>query len=644
MTQPLTTIDQSDNSRGSRERRHPSIAEKIQAMGENRIGALLLLIATVVAILWANLSHETYDALWETQLTVGVGDITLDFTLHALVNDALMAIFFFTVGLEVRREFAIGELTSWSRALVPVVAAIAGLVVPAIIFLLIANGTGQEHAWGVVISTDTAFLVGALAIIGPRASGRLRVFLLALAVVDDIGALSIIALFYTESFTPLPLIIAAVGLVGVYFTRYVPRGRGPIYATLSIIVWLAFLASGVHPTLAGVAIALLVPVYRPNRRDVEHALELARTFRQSPNSEYARQAANSLRESISINERLQSAYAPYVAYVILPLFALANAGVVVSPDILGAAMTSPLTWAIVAGLVIGKFVGVLGSVAVLRMLRIGDLGPGLTLDRLAGGAALCGIGFTISLFIIELAIDDDLAQNEARVGVLVGSVIAFILATILFRVSDARHPEEEAGMTLARPVDPKRDHVWGPVDAPLTIVEYGDYQCPFCSKASGAIEEVVRELNGRLRYVWRHAPLERVHPNAVADAEAVEAAALQGKRTEFAKSLFADQDHQMPSDILRRAEELGLDVDKFERDLRSPEVTARVRDDMLDAEAMDITSVPTFFINGKRHTGPYDAQSLIRALLATAPDQDEARAAQPEQTAAGERQEAAEEH
>ena len=625
MTQQLTTIDPSRNSQDSRERRHPSIAEKIQAMGENRIGALLLLIATVVAILWANLSHETYDALWETQLTVGVGDITLDFTLHALVNDALMAIFFFTVGLEVRREFAIGELTSWSRALVPVVAAIAGLVVPAVIFLLIANGTGQEHAWGVVISTDTAFLVGALAIIGPRASGRLRVFLLALAVVDDIGALSIIALFYTESFTPLPLIVAALGLVGVYFTRYVPRGRGPIYATLSIIVWLAFLASGVHPTLAGVAIALLVPVYRPNRRDVEHALELARTFRQSPNSEYARQAANSLRESISINERLQSAYAPYVAYVILPLFALANAGVVVSPDILAAAMTSPLTWAIVAGLVVGKFLGVYGSVALLRVFRIGDLGPGLTLDRLAGGAALCGIGFTISLFIVDLAIDDDLARNEARVGVLLASVIAFILAAIIFRVSDVRHAEE-AGMTLARPVDPKRDHVWGPVDAPLTIVEYGDYQCPFCSKASGAIEEVVRELNGRLRYVWRHAPLERVHPNAVADAEAVEAAALQGKRTEFAKSLFADQDHQMPSDILRRAEELGLDVDKFERDLRSPEVIARVRDDMLDAEAMDITSVPTFFINGQRHTGPYDAQSLVRALLATAPDE----AAEPE--------------
>ncbi len=339
-----------------------------------------------------------------------------------------MAIFFFTVGLEVRREFAIGELTSWSRALVPVMAAIAGLVVPAALFLLIARGTGQEHAWGVVISTDTAFLVGALALVGPRVSGRLRVFLLALAVVDDIGALSIIALFYTADFNPMPLIVAAVGLTAIYFTRYLRRGRGPVYGALAIIVWLAFLASGVHPTLAGVAIALLVPVYRPNRRDVEQALELARTFRQSPNSEYARLAANSLRESISINERLTSAYAPYVAYVILPIFALANAGVQLSPEILLGAVRSPLTWAIVVGLVVGKFVGVFGSALLLKVFRFGEFGPGLTLDRIAGGAALCGIGFTISLFIIDLAISDPAAANEARVGVLAASVLAFVLA------------------------------------------------------------------------------------------------------------------------------------------------------------------------------------------------------------------------
>lgn len=583
-------------------------------MGLNRSGALLLLIATVAAIVWANLAGGSYEAFWDTHLTVGVGDLQLDFTLHALVNDALMAVFFFTVGLEVRREFAIGELTSWSRAMVPVIAAIAGLVVPALVFVMVAMGSGYENAWGVVISTDTAFLVGALAIVGPRAPGRLRVFLLALAVVDDIGALSIIALVYTENFTPMPLLIAAAGLVGVYFTRYLPSGRGPVYATLAIIVWLAFLASGVHPTLAGVAIALLVPVYRPDRRDVEHALDLARTFRQSPNSEYARAAANSLRESISINERLQSAYAPYVAFVILPLFALANAGVVLSPEILGGAVVSSLTWGIVAGLVIGKLVGVLGSTAVLKLLRLGDFGPGLTLDRLSGGAALCGIGFTISLFIVDLAIVDEDAQNEARVGVLAASVLAFVIATVLFRISDSLRPREDSGLTLARPVDPRRDHVFGSPDAPYTIVEYGDFQCGFCLKASGSIQEVHDVLGDRLRYVWRHAPLTNVHPNALAGAEASEAAALQGKFFEFERGLFADQENQRPSDIVRLARDLGLDVDRFENDLTSAEVTGRVQSDMLDAEAMGITSVPTLFVNGRRHIGPYDAQSLIRAL------------------------------
>jgi Na+/H+ antiporter NhaA len=608
-----------DPEQVERSRSRKSIAEKIRAMGQARIGAMLLLGATIAAIVWANVSAQTYAALWETHLSVAVGDLHVDFTLHSMVNDALMAVFFFTVGLEVRREFAIGELTSWSRAVVPVVAAIAGLALPAVLFLLVANGSGHEYAWGTVISTDTAFLVGALALVGPRVPGRLRVFLLALAVVDDIGALSIIALVYTQDFTPLPLIIAAAGLVGVYFTRYLPSGRGPVYATLAIIVWLAFAASGVHPTLAGVAIALLVPVYRPDRRDVEHALELARTFRQSPNTEYARAAANSLRESISINERLQSAYAPYVAYVILPVFALANAGVQLSPDILAAAVRSPLTWAIVVGLVVGKLVGVFGSTAIMKVVHVGDFGPGLTLDRLAGGAALCGIGFTISLFIVDLAIDDSAAQNEARVGVLAASVIAFVLATVIFRMSDAMRPNVDTGQTLVRPIDPKRDHMFGDIDAPYSIVEYGDFQCGFCLKASGSIAEVRNQLGDRLLYVWRHAPLTQFHPNALADAEASEAAGMQGRFWEFERGLFADQENQRPSDIIRLARDLGLDVDRFERDLTSPEVTGRVQNDMLDAEAMNITSVPTLFVNGRRHTGPYDAQSLIRALEASAP-------------------------
>jgi Na+/H+ antiporter NhaA len=615
----LTIIEQSPDPEmvDAQTRTRRSVAERIRAAGQSRVSALLLLLATAAAITWANVATASYEGFWETHLIVGVEDLQLEFTLHALVNDALMAIFFFTVGLEVRREFAIGELTSWSRAMVPVVAAVAGLIVPALLFVLIAAGSGHEQAWGVVISTDTAFLIGALALVGPRVPGRLRVFLLALAVVDDIGALSIIALVYTENFNPLPLVVAAIGLAGVYFTRYLRGGRGPVYATLAIIVWLAFLASGVHPTLAGVAIALLVPVYRPERRDVEHALDLARTFRQSPNTEYAKAAANSLRESISINERLQSAYAPYVAYVILPLFALANAGVLISPEILADAARSPLTWAIVIGLVLGKLLGIFGSSAALRLLRLGEFGPGLTLDRIAGGAALSGIGFTISLFIVELAIDDPAAQNQARVGVLAASVIAFLVATVIFRISDAAHPDLDTGQTLLRPVDPKRDHIFGGPDAPYTIVEYGDFQCGFCLKASGSIQEVHSELGDRLRYVWRHAPLTHYHPNALAGAEASEAAALQGKFFEFERGLFADQQNQRPSDIVRLASDLGLDVEKFEADLTSPGVTGRVRDDMLDAEAMGITAVPTLFINGRRHIGPYDAQSLIRALERT---------------------------
>lgn len=619
MSLPITQRSPEPPATHIHARKHPSIADKLRSLGEVRIGALLLLLATIVAVVWANLPGSMYHAFWETHLVIGVEDLQFEFSLHAAVNDALMAIFFFSVGLEVRREFAIGELTRWSRAVVPVAAAIAGLAIPALIFVMFNLNSGQLHAWGVVISTDTAFLVGALALIGPRAPGRLRLFLLTLAVVDDIGALSIIALVYTENFSPMPLIVAALGLAGIYFTRYLQRGRGPIYVTLAIIVWLAFLASGVHPTLAGVAIALLVPVYRPDRRDVEQALDLAHMFRQSPNSEYARLAANSLRESISINERLQSAYAPYIAFVILPLFALANAGVLISPEILAAALQSPITWGIVVGLVVGKLVGVYGASAIIKLFKLGEFGPGLSLGRIAGGAALCGIGFTISLFIVDLAIDDPDAQNEARVGVLAASVIAFALGAIIFRIVDGSRSDEEVGSVLLRPVDPQRDHIGGPVDAPLTLVEYGDFQCPFCSKASGAIYEVRELLGDRFRYVWRHAPLVEQHPNAMAGAEAAEAAGMQGKFFEFSKSLFDDQDNQMPKDMLKRAADLGLDVERFAKDLRSPEVTQQVSDDVLDAEAMDITSVPTFFVNGRRHVGPYDAQSLVRALEASAP-------------------------
>ena len=591
---------------------------RLGAMGQEKRAASLLLLFTLLALLWANSPLAfTYSDFWETTVELRVGSWDLELTLQEVVNDLLMAVFFFTVGLEVRREFALGELTNRSRAVVPVAGAAAGIALPALIFLLIAGGTEYAHAWGVVISTDTAFLLGALAIVGPRFPGRLRIFLLTLAVVDDVAALSIIALVYTDQLQLLPLFAGFAGLAAVAASRYLPRGRGAAYAVLAAATWLAFYYAGVHPTLAGVAVALFVPVFAPRRHEVERALELAQTFRQSPNSEYARAAAGSLRESISINERLQSALAPWVSYLILPLFALANAGVQLDGATLAAAARSPLTWGVAGGLALGKFTGIFGISALLRRLGAGEFGPGLTLGRIAGGAALSGIGFTISLFIISLAIDDPAAQNEARVGVLSGSLLAFGLGTVMFKVLEARAPLEPVGKHLARPVDHTRDHVFGNPDAPLTLVEYGDFECPFCSKATGVIEEVRAHFGGELRWVWRHLPLTRVHPHAMLAAEAAEAASQQGHFRPYASALFEDQDHLGPQDLLGLAERLGLDLDRFESDLRSANVFNRVQDDALDAEAMDLQSTPTFFVNGVRHRGPYDAAALIRSLETT---------------------------
>ncbi|HEX6366738.1 MAG TPA: Na+/H+ antiporter NhaA [Agromyces sp.] len=591
-------------------RRH---ARKLNA--GDRKAAFLLLLFTIIAIAWANSPWgATYDAFWETEIQLSIGPIDAHLTLHELVNDGLMAFFFFLVGLEVKREFTIGELTDRSRAAVPVIAAVAGLVVPAIIFVMFNIGTGEAHAWGVVISTDTAFLLGALAIIGPKFPARLRTFLLTLAVVDDVGALAAIAVFYNEGIELLPLLIVGVLLAALALVRFLPAGRGPAYAVLGFGLWLSLLAAGVHPTLAGVAVALLIPVYSPRRMDVERVAELARAFRESPNSVYAREATRSLRNSISINERLQTEWSPYISFVVLPLFALANAGVRLDPTTLAQAAVSPLTWGVVAGLVIGKFVGIAGATALVQRFGLGRLAPGLGMPRIAGGAALSGIGFTISLFIIELAIEDGEAQDLARVGVLAASVIAFLLGWAVFTIADRVRPPELIGAKLVRPVDVERDHFRGRPDAPLTIVEYGDFECPFCSRATGSIDLVFEHFGDDVRWVFRHLPLEMVHPHAMEAAQAAEAAALQGRFLDVALTLFANQDRLATDDLFGYCRDLGLDMDRFASDLRSPRVIRRVEDDVLDAELMDLHSTPTFFIGDRRHKGPWDSVTLIRAL------------------------------
>ncbi|WP_460356124.1 Na+/H+ antiporter NhaA [Mycobacterium sp. ZZG] len=579
--------------------------------------AALMLTFTVLAILWANSPWaDSYRALLDTEIGLGFGDHHVEMSVKHIVNDALMTFFFFIVGLEVTREFTIGELTDRSRAAVPVIAAAAGLILPAVVFLAFNPSGENAHAWGVVISTDTAFLVGALAIIKPMFPARVRLFLLTLAVVDDVGALIVIAVFYSDSIQVRPLLVALGLLVALAAVRYLPAARGPAYAVLGVALWVALFLAGIHPTLAGVAVAVLIPVFTPERRPVERAVEQIRAFRQSPNSQYARAASRSLRDSISINERMQTAVGPAVSFVILPLFALVNAGVVLNRESLTTALRSPLTWGIVAGLVLGKFVGITGATWLVRRTGLGVLAPGLTLRRIAGGAALSGIGFTISLFIVDIAIADPGRQDQARIGVLAASVIAFVFGWAIFRITDALSPPEPVGLKLLRPVDPERDHVRGRPDAPLTLVEYGDFECPFCSRATGMIDEVRAHFGDDLLYVWRHFPLERAHPRAFDAARASEAAALQGRFWEMARELFAHQDDLEWSDMYRYAVAAGCDIEQFDQDVRvhSSKVLHRVEDDAEDADEMDLSATPTFFVNGLRHKGPWDAASLIRAL------------------------------
>ena len=589
---------------------------KATKTSENTAAALLLTF-TVIAILWANSPWaESYSTLLDTHVGFTFGEHHFELTVKHLINDGMMTFFFFIVGLEVTREFTIGELTDRSRAAVPVVAALAGLAVPAVIFLLF-NPSGQDaQAWGVVISTDTAFLIGALAIIKPKFPGRLRLFLLTLAVVDDVGALCVIALFYSENIRIIPLTVSVLLIVAIALVRFLPAARGPAYAVLGFSLWIALFMSGLHPTLAGVAIALLIPVFAPARQQVEEAVEVIRAFRQSPNSDYARAATRRLRESISINERLQTEVGPYVSFVALPLFALVNAGVRLDADSVTTALRSPLTWGIVAGLVIGKFVGITGATWFMQRTGLGQLAPGLTLRRITGGAALSGIGFTISLFIVDIAISEPERQDQARIGVLAASAIAFLLGWAIFRITDWVSPPEPVGLKLIRPIDPGRDHIRGDPMAPLTLVEYGDYECPFCSRATGGIDEVLGRFGADLLYVWRHLPLVRSHPRAFDAARAAEAAGLQGKYFEMGRMLFAHQDDLEWSDIYRYANAIGLDIEKFDQDVRvhPSKVLHRVQDDAQDAELMDLNSTPTFFVNGKRHKGPWDSASLIRAL------------------------------
>jgi Na+/H+ antiporter NhaA len=580
----------------------------------------LLVVCALVALLWANSPWSgSYEALWDTRLEVSLGTGEIDMSLHHWVNDALMVVFFFVIGLEVRRELAVGELTDRRRVVIPIVAGIGGMVVPAALYLLLNPSGEAARGWGVVIGTDTAFLLGVLALVGPSVSTQLRIFLLTLTVIDDIVAVSVIGLVYSGDLQPIPLAVAAMLVVVLAALGYAGVWRASPYVVVVVALWLATLESGVHASIAGMLAGLLVPASNPSRGLVESAALEFRAFRQSPMPGVQRSARQSLNRAISVNERLQEVLHGWTSYLVVPVFALANAGVDLRNGVLGDALASPVTWGVVVGLVVGKAVGIsLGAWGTTR-LGLGQLPQGVGSGHIVAGGALSGIGFTVSLLIVALAFDDETIQDEATVGVLLAAVVAAALGWLVFAGAARFLGQTDAALprVLSDPVDPTHDHIKGRVDAPLTLVEYLDYECPFCARMTGVARELRTHFGDRLRYVVRHMPLE-VHPHAELAALAVEAAARQGAFWEMHDLLFERQDELELQDLVGYAADLGLDVEAFMRDLDDEESARRVQRDVASAEASGVRGTPTFFVGEERHVGPYDTASLVAALEASA--------------------------
>jgi Na+/H+ antiporter NhaA len=606
-----------------------SVARPVRVFVATEVGsAVILLAAAVAALVWANSPWgASYDEVWSSVLSIRLAGAELSQDLRGWVNDGLMTLFFFVIGLEIRRELDMGDLRDRRRVAVPVLAAIGGMAAPALIYLAFNAGTGAAHGWGTVMATDTAFALGVLALVGGRCSLRVRVFVLTLVVVDDVGALTVIALAYTEDLSPVPLLVAAALFAVVIAMRWFGVRRGPPYLLLGVALWLALLGSGVNPTLAGVAMGLLATAHPPSRTDLQQAASLWRSFREQPTYGFARSASRGLNRAISPNERMQEIFHPWTSYVIVPLFALANAGVPLGGEALRRAATSPITLGIVAGLVIGKPVGIAAASWLATRRRLGGFPITLPWPPVVAAAAVCGIGFTVSLFIAELSFDGT-ALADAKIGILAASIIATGLGWLMFRLTDLL-PERIrlAGLDrtvapiadLAEPVDAGRDHIRGPADAPVTLVEYGDFECPYCGQAEPVVRTLLSEFGQELRYVFRHLPLEDVHEHAQQAAEAAEAAGAQGKFWEMHDLLFAHQGALETDDLIGYARELGLDADVFADKLRRRKFARRVERDVESADESGVTGTPTFFANGRRHHGAYDVASLtelVRSALA----------------------------
>ncbi len=585
--------------------------------------AVVLLAAAVAALAWANIDLSSYESVWRTQLSIQVGGSGISQSLREWVNSGLMTFFFFVVGLEVRREFDVGELRERRRLALPVLAALGGMAVPIAIYLIVNGGGPAAHGWGVAMSTDTAFALGMLALVGPRFPDRLRGFMLTIIVVDDVVALLVIAVAYSGEVDLGPLLIA-VGVFGLAAIAIALRIRQNLfYLLLATTSWVALFESGVDPVVLGLAIGLIIGAYPAGRGELERATNLFRSFREQPTPELARSARVGLRRAVSPNARLLQLYHPWTSYVVVPLFALANVGIAIDGDFLSRAYSSPIVLGILFAYVLGKPVGVTGAAWLVTKLSRGRLRPPVGWAATAGGGAIAGIGFTVSLLIAALAFHGA-ELREAKLGVLSAAVCASALTWLVFRAT-AMLPRRmrlrallgtsETLVDLAVPVDPERDHLRGPDDAAVTVVEYGDFECPYCGKAEPVVRELLADF-GDVRYVWRHLPLSDVHPNAELAAEAAEAAAAQGAFWEMHDLLLDHQGELRPRHLHAYAQQLDLDADRFRDDLQRNAHAPRVEEDVDSADSSGVTGTPTFFVNERRHEGAYDIATLSAAVKA----------------------------
>ncbi len=473
----------------------------------------VLVGAVVAAVVWANIDASSYESVWRTEFSVRLGTVGITHDLRTWINSGLMTLFFLVVGLEARREFDLGDLRERRRFVLPFVAGLVGMAIPVLIYVAVNAGRASAHGWGVAMSTDTALALGLLALLGRDVPDRVRAFLLTVFVVDDLAALVVIAVVYSSRISVLPLVVA-VGVFALLLVVTALRVRQRlVFAALGLVIWTALLASGVDPVVAGLAIGLSASAYSPARGELDEATGLVRRFREQPTPELARSATAGLTSTLSPNARLQTFYHSWTSYLIVPVFALANAGIVLSGSFLAHAYATPVTLGMLIGYVVGKPVAVVATSWAVTRLSRGRVRPPVGWAAVIGSGTIAGIGFTVALLIATRAFHGE-QLNQAKLGALSAAVVASALTWTVYGLTALLPPERRARaligdatliQDLIPEVDPARDHVRGPAAATITVIEFGDFQCPYCGRAEPVVRELLTDTD--VRYVWRHLPL-----------------------------------------------------------------------------------------------------------------------------------------